>query len=33
MTWINFRHNYDNITIALPTLFIISTLDGWGEIL
>ncbi|CAD8191236.1 unnamed protein product [Paramecium pentaurelia] len=31
--WINFKFNFDNITIALPTLFVISTFDGWGEIL
>lgn len=32
-TWINYKHNYDNITQALPTLFIISTFDGWGVIM
>ncbi|CAD8123254.1 unnamed protein product [Paramecium sonneborni] len=31
--WITYQHNFDNITVALPTLFIISTFDGWGEIL
>ncbi|CAD8181015.1 unnamed protein product [Paramecium pentaurelia] len=31
--WINFKHNFDNITIALPTLFVVSTFDGWGEIM
>ncbi|CAD8095957.1 unnamed protein product [Paramecium sonneborni] len=30
--WINYKHNFDNITIAIPTLFVTSTLDGWGEI-
>lgn len=29
--WIEYRHNFDNILEALPTLFLISTLDGWGE--
>lgn len=29
----NYKHNFDNITIAVPTLFIISTFDGWGEIM
>lgn len=32
-TWVNYRHNFDNITIALPTLFVISTFDYWGEIM
>ena len=32
-TWINYKHNFDNITFAIPTLFVISTFDGWGEIL
>ncbi|CAD8110743.1 unnamed protein product [Paramecium primaurelia] len=32
-TWINYKHNFDNITIAIPTLFVVSTFDGWGEIL
>ncbi|CAD8075875.1 unnamed protein product [Paramecium primaurelia] len=31
--WITYQHNFDNITVALPTLFVISTFDGWGEIL
>ncbi|CAD8054707.1 unnamed protein product [Paramecium primaurelia] len=31
--WINYKHNFDNITIALPTLFVVSTFDGWGEIM
>ncbi|CAD8091567.1 unnamed protein product [Paramecium primaurelia] len=30
--WINYKHNFDNITIAIPSLFVTSTLDGWGEI-
>lgn len=30
--WINYKHNFDNITVAIPTLFVTSTLDGWGEI-
>ncbi|CAD8121632.1 unnamed protein product [Paramecium sonneborni] len=32
-TWINYKHNFDNITIAIPTLFVVSTFDGWGEIM
>lgn len=32
-TWVNFKHNFDNITIAIPTLFAVSTFDGWGEIM
>lgn len=32
-TWITHKHNFDNITTALPTLFVISTFDGWGSIL
>ncbi|CAD8125783.1 unnamed protein product [Paramecium sonneborni] len=32
-TWINYKHNFDNITVAIPTLFVVSTFDGWGEIL
>ena len=32
-TWVNYKHNFDNITVALPTLFTVSTFDGWGEIL
>ncbi|CAD8122391.1 unnamed protein product [Paramecium sonneborni] len=32
-TWVNYKHNFDNITIAIPTLFVVSTFDGWGEIL
>ena len=31
--WINYKHNFDNITVAIPTLFVVSTFDGWGEIL
>lgn len=31
--WINYKHNFDNITIAIPTLFVVSTFDGWGEVL
>ncbi|CAD8114498.1 unnamed protein product [Paramecium sonneborni] len=31
--WINYKHNFDNITIALPTLFVVSTFRGWGEIM
>ncbi|CAD8196993.1 unnamed protein product [Paramecium pentaurelia] len=30
--WVNYKHNFDNITIAIPTLFVTATLDGWGEI-
>ncbi|CAD8147067.1 unnamed protein product [Paramecium octaurelia] len=30
--WINYKHNFDNITVAIPSLFVTSTLDGWGEI-
>ncbi|CAD8111921.1 unnamed protein product [Paramecium sonneborni] len=33
LTWVNYKHNFDNITIAIPTLFVVSTFDGWGEIL
>ncbi|CAD8125822.1 unnamed protein product [Paramecium sonneborni] len=32
-TWVNFKHNFDNITMAIPTLFTVSTFDGWGEML
>lgn len=32
-TWVYYKHNYDNITEAIPTLFVISSLDGWGEIM
>ncbi|CAD8111377.1 unnamed protein product [Paramecium primaurelia] len=32
-TWVNYKHNFDNITVAIPTLFVVSTFDGWGEIL
>jgi hypothetical protein len=32
-TWINYKHNYDNVVEAMSTLFIISTFDGWGYIL
>lgn len=32
-TWITYKHNYDNITQALPTLFVVSSFDGWGAIL
>ena len=32
-TWITYKHNYDNITQALPTLFVVSSFDGWGSIL
>ncbi|CAD8075871.1 unnamed protein product [Paramecium primaurelia] len=32
-TWVNYKHNFDNITVAIPTLFTVSTFDGWGEIL
>ncbi|CAD8106039.1 unnamed protein product [Paramecium primaurelia] len=31
--WRVYKHNFDNITTAMPTLFIISTFDGWGSIL
>ncbi|CAD8106693.1 unnamed protein product [Paramecium sonneborni] len=31
--WRVYKHNFDNITTALPALFIISTFDGWGSIL
>lgn len=31
--WIVFKHNFDNITTAMPALFVISTFDGWGSIL
>ncbi|CAD8187083.1 unnamed protein product [Paramecium octaurelia] len=30
--WVNYKHNFDNITIAIPTLFVTASLDGWGEI-
>ncbi|CAD8054705.1 unnamed protein product [Paramecium primaurelia] len=30
--WVNYKHNFDNITVAIPSLFVTSTLDGWGEI-
>lgn len=32
-TWVTYKHNFDNITTAIPTLFVVSTFDGWGEIL
>lgn len=32
-TWVTYKHNFDNITAAIPTLFVVSTFDGWGEIL
>ena len=32
-TWVEFKHNFDNITEAIPTLFVISSFDGWGEIM
>ncbi|CAK62925.1 unnamed protein product (macronuclear) [Paramecium tetraurelia] len=31
--WRVYKHNFDNITTAMPTLFIISTFDGWSSIL
>ncbi|CAD8190377.1 unnamed protein product [Paramecium pentaurelia] len=31
--WKVYKHNFDNITTAMPVLFIISTFDGWGSIL
>ncbi|CAD8084276.1 unnamed protein product [Paramecium sonneborni] len=31
--WIVYKHNFDNITTAMPALFVISTFDGWGAIL
>jgi hypothetical protein len=30
---VEYKHNFNNITEAIPTLFVISSLDGWGEIL
>ncbi|CAD8192000.1 unnamed protein product [Paramecium octaurelia] len=32
-SWIVYKHNFDNITTAMPSLFVISTFDGWGAIL
>jgi hypothetical protein len=32
-SWIDYKHNFNNITEAIPTLFIISSFDGWGEIM
>lgn len=29
--WLNYIHNFDDITHALPTLFVLATLDEWGE--
>ncbi|CAD8117020.1 unnamed protein product [Paramecium sonneborni] len=31
--WRVYKHNFDNITTAMPALFVISTFDGWGAIL
>lgn len=31
--WTNYKHNFDDIFEAIPTLFIVSTLDQWDEIL
>lgn len=31
--WRVYKHNFDNITTAMPVLFIISTFDGWGSVL
>lgn len=31
--WINYQHNFDNIFNAINTLFLISSMDGWGEIM
>lgn len=31
--WVNYKHNFDDIRQAIPTLFVIASLDGWGEIL
>ncbi|CAD8110423.1 unnamed protein product [Paramecium primaurelia] len=31
--WITYQHNFDNITVALPTLFVISQFNGLGQIL
>jgi hypothetical protein len=32
-SWVEFKHNFNNITEAIPTLFVISSFDGWGEIM
>lgn len=31
--WTVHVHNFENITTAIPTLFVVSTFDGWGTIL
>ena len=31
--WINYRYNFDNIFNAMITLFVVSTMDGWDEIM
>ena len=31
--WVNNYHNFDNILNSISTLFVISTLDTWGEIM
>jgi hypothetical protein len=31
--WETFPHNFENIIEALPTLFILATLDVWGDVL
>ena len=32
-TWVDYKHNFNNITEAIPTLFVIASFDGWGEIM
>jgi hypothetical protein len=31
--WMNYTFNFDNIFNAMITLFIVSTFDGWDEIM
>ena len=33
LNWFNYPFNFDNIENSLGTLFVISTLDLWGEIM
>lgn len=32
-SWINFDHNFDNVLEAMMTLFIVSSLEGWPDIM